>query len=166
MISLEQVHSLEERVERAVGLIAALRAENAALRGRVDEVTAVIDGAAAELEAAEAARGSAEARVVELERRVGEAESKAAELAARIEDYRRDQTKIEEGILKALDKLDSFEDLLVEGVPPTEGASSSKAEESAPHAPPARASAKPRPESGPGEAAVDRPASDSELDIF
>lgn len=75
MISLEQVHALESRVEKAVALIASLRTENASLRSGLDAATA---------------------RVTELE--------------GLVSAFQKDQAKIEEGILLALRKLDSFED--------------------------------------------------------
>ncbi|PKL09220.1 MAG: cell division protein ZapB [Spirochaetae bacterium HGW-Spirochaetae-7] len=75
MISLEQVRSLESRVEKAVALIASLRSENASMRS----------GLAA-------------------------AESRVAELEGLIQGFQKDQARIEEGIVEALRKLDSFED--------------------------------------------------------
>jgi FtsZ-binding cell division protein ZapB len=85
MISVEQVRALEERVEKAVAYIAALKSENAALRR--------------ELDSAQAEAGRASAR--------------AAELEASAEAYRHDQASIEEGIMHALKKLDAFEDLVL-----------------------------------------------------
>lgn len=117
MISLEQVHALEARVEKAVSYIASLRSENAQLRDRLEEDKSFIDEAAVELEAAESARDAAQTRVAELESRLAEAEAKTAELAGRIDEYRRDQSRIEEGIVHALEKLDSFEDLVLGQTP-------------------------------------------------
>ncbi len=85
MISVEQVRALEERVEKAVAYISALKAENAALRR--------------ELEQAKAESGEAQARIAELE--------------SAAEAFRRDQVSIEEGIVHALRKLDAFEDLVL-----------------------------------------------------
>jgi chromosome segregation ATPase len=113
VISLEQVRALESRVEKAVSYIAALRTENAELRRRVEEEQTFIDAAAAELEAAESGRAAADSRVAELERKLAEADARAAELADHIEEYKRDQLRIEEGIVHALEKLDSFEDLIL-----------------------------------------------------
>jgi chromosome segregation ATPase len=134
MISLEQVRALEGRVERAVSYIASLREEGAELRRRLAEAQSFIDEAANELAAAEQKFLDAEKRAVAAEalrqaeggrmreyesrlsdmaERVAAAESKAAELGARAEEYRRDQAKIEEGIVHALEKLDSFEDLVL-----------------------------------------------------
>lgn len=79
MISLEQVRALESRVEKAVALIASLRAENASMRSGL---------------------AAAEKRVAELEGLVG--------------DFQKDQARIEESIVEALRKLDSFEDAVHE----------------------------------------------------
>jgi len=82
MISLEQVRALESRVEKAVALIASLRAENASMRSGL---------------------AAAEKRVAELEGLVG--------------DFQKDQARIEESIVEALRKLDSFEDAVHEASP-------------------------------------------------
>jgi len=134
MISLEQVRTLEDRVEKAVAYIASLRAEAAELERRLAEATSFIDEAASELaaseekavqaesraEAAEAQRQAEALRIREIEsrlqdmaERVAAAETRSAELNARAEEYRKDQAKIEEGIVHALEKLDSFEDLVL-----------------------------------------------------
>jgi chromosome segregation ATPase len=134
MISLEQVRALEARVERAVSYIASLREEGAELRRRLAEAQSFIDEAANELAAAEQKSQDAEkraeavealrqaeggrmreyeSRLSDMAERVAAAESRAAELGARAEEYRRDQAKIEEGIVHALEKLDSFEDLVL-----------------------------------------------------
>jgi chromosome segregation ATPase len=145
MVSLEQVRALEDRVEKAVAYIAALRSENAELERRLSEGKAVADDisaaaerkvadaelrakaaearlAAAESEAGEAAaaRDAAlgrvrefEARVTDMAERVAAAETRAAEIGARADEYRKDQARIEEGIIHALEKLDSFEDLVL-----------------------------------------------------
>jgi DNA repair exonuclease SbcCD ATPase subunit len=160
MISLEQVRALEERVEKAVAYIAALREENAELHRQVGETQSFIDEAAEELGAAEAARDAAETRAAEqaelvlgleekareyernsaeLAARIGAAEGRAraaearvADLAARTEEFRRDQSRIEEGIVHALQKLDSFEDVILGGTeppdekPPVDGPSADK----------------------------------------
>ena len=84
MISLEQVRALEARVEKAVAFIASLRAENATLK----------DG------------------LLEAELRTEAAEAKTAELEGLIKEFQKDQERIEEGIVQALRKLDSFEDVV------------------------------------------------------
>jgi chromosome segregation ATPase len=138
VVSLEQVRALEDRVEKAVAYIASLREEGAGLKLRLAEAQSFIDEAADELAAAEekaaAAEGRAEAaeelrqaeasavagrirefesRLSDMAERVAAAETRAAELGARAEEYRKDQAKIEEGIVHALRKLDSFEDMVL-----------------------------------------------------
>jgi chromosome segregation ATPase len=54
-----------------------------------------------------------ESRLADMAERVAAAETRAAELNARAEEYRKDQAKIEEGIVHALEKLDSFEDAVL-----------------------------------------------------
>jgi len=215
VVSLEQVRALESRVEKAVSYIAALRTENAELRRRVEDEQSFIDEAAAELETGESARAAAESRAAELERalaeaearfaeaetRFAEAEARASELAGRIEEYKRDQGRIEEGIVHALEKLDSFEDLILgqaaprataesvqSSAPRREAASEGQGESGQPRiegsVPPAQPevqpAAQPQIEAEPaaqplrsvdatvGESASapERPAADSQLDIF
>ncbi len=138
MISLEQVRALEDRVEKAVAYIASLRGEAAEFARRLAEAQTFIDDAASEMATAEERASSAErradaadslrqaeasaaatrirefeSRLADMAERVASAEARAAELTARAEEYRRDQAKIEEGIVHALAKLDSFEDLVL-----------------------------------------------------
>jgi chromosome segregation ATPase len=141
VVSLEQVRALEDRVEKAVAYIASLREEGAELRRRLAEAQSFIDEAAEEIAAAEektlAAEKRAEAveasrlaeasrirevesRLADMAERVAAAETRAAELSARAEEYRKDQAKIEEGIVHALEKLDSFEDLVLSQAAPAE----------------------------------------------
>ncbi len=91
MISLEQVRALEARVEKTVAFIASLRAENAALK----------DG------------------LLEAELRTEAAEARTAELEDLIKEFQKDQERIEEGIVQALRKLDSFEDVVHAAAKPT-----------------------------------------------
>ncbi|MDP3176908.1 MAG: hypothetical protein Q8M76_03320 [Spirochaetaceae bacterium] len=134
MLTLEQVRALEARVEKAVAYIGGLREENASLKAQLAEERAFIDEAAKELDAAETKAASAEEkaaaaeaglaeasasrvmlekRATELSARASSAETRVAELAAFVEDFRRDQSRIEEGIVHALEKLDAFEDLIL-----------------------------------------------------
>jgi len=166
VISLEQVHALEARVEKAVSYIATLRGENAELRRHAEEDKSFIDEASAELEAAESARGAAEARVAELERKVAETEAKAAELAARIDEYRRDQARIEEGIVHALEKLDSFEDLILGQVPPPSPRRESPPESSVPSEVATASTPSGQAESAAAPAGPENHGGDAELDIF
>lgn len=85
MISVEQIRALEGRVEKALAYIASLKTENADLKRKL-----------------ELAEG-------ELRRSA----QRAAELEAAAEAFRRDQARIEEGIIHALEKLDAFEDLVI-----------------------------------------------------
>jgi chromosome segregation ATPase len=158
VISLEQVRALEDRVEKAVAYISSLREEGAELRRRLAEAQSFIDDAAGELaaaeektqaaekraEAAEALRRTegeqvreVESRLADMAERVAAAETRAAELSARAEEYRKDQAKIEEGIVHALEKLDSFEDLVLAQAAPeaVPAAGKAPAEAQAPKAP-------------------------------
>jgi chromosome segregation ATPase len=169
VISLEQVRALEDRVEKAVAYISSLREEGAELRRRLAEAQSFIDDAANELaaaeektqaaekraEAAEALRRSdgehvreVESRLSDMAERVAAAETRAAELSARAEEYRKDQAKIEEGIVHALEKLDSFEDLVL--------AQAAPAAEKAPAAEPPQAAGSPQASELPR--AVEKPA--------
>ena len=171
MLSLEQVRVLEDRVEKAVAYIAGLREERDALERRLSEAQASIDSAAVELAAAEQKVAAAEeksaaaerraeesgastkalvseleAKLAAMSERVSAAETRAAELASRAEEYRKDQAQIEEGIVHALEKLDSFEDLVLStAVQPQPAASGIAVKVQTPTAPtkPALASAKP-----------------------
>jgi chromosome segregation ATPase len=159
MLSLEQVRALEERVERAVAYIGSLREENAELKRRLAEAEAFSDEASTELGEAESARDAALARILELETAFAEAETRAAGAVStlraaeeRAEEFRRDQARIEEGIVHALQKLDAFEDLILS---PPAGPAAEAAPERQRRKPPAASAA--APESGPAE---------NELDIF
>jgi chromosome segregation ATPase len=172
VISLEQVRALEDRVEKTVAYITSLRGENAELGRRLAETQAFIDEAADELAVAEervhaaekradtseALRQAEEGRIREFEsrladmaERVAAAETRAAELNSRAEDFRKDQAKIEEGIVHALEKLDSFEDFVLGQA----GAAEEKVVE--------KASADPVAETSAGTAAI--PAKDQESDV-
>lgn len=132
MISLEQVRALETRVEKAVALIAALRAENASMRSGLS---------------------AAEGRVAELEGLVSE--------------FQKDQSRIEQGIIEALRKLDSFEDAVHEAA--TSGAARPAAEAASPAEPEPEAAIEPEalepgPSGEPAEPATEESA--DALDIF
>lgn len=99
MIGVEQIRALEDRIEKALAFIANLRSENASLLAKA--------------EASEEARGRADDRAAA-------AESRVRELEEAIASFRRDQSRIEEGILHALEKLDAFEDLVLRGPAPQE----------------------------------------------
>lgn len=113
MITLDQVRALETRVEKALGAMDRLTAENAALRETV---------------AREKAR--------------------AAELERTIEEFRRDQNRIEQGILHALERLNAFEDAVLESAAaPAAKAASRAAPEDARPAPQPKAPSSVAPES-------------------
>lgn len=78
MISLDQVHLLEQKVESAVAKIAQLNAENAALRSKCAELTNALS-------------------------------AKSEQFSS----FQQDQNKIEEGILKALNRLNTVESSLL-----------------------------------------------------
>ena len=86
MLSVEQVRALEERVGKAVSYIESLKTENAELRKELERT-------AAEL---------------------GEAKARSAELEAAAQSFKNDQARIEAGIVHALEKLDMFEDLVLQ----------------------------------------------------
>lgn len=175
MVSLEQIHALEARVEKAVTLIEKLRKENAVLEQNLMEVSRSEEqtkAAYAELErkAGASIRQASEsaAQIEELQARVKEAEQKAKdaelraaesqeraaaferkanvaeaeaatyreralaaehrvnELEARAEDLKKEQARIEEGLVHALDKLDAFEDMVMGMNPAASEASGSQ----------------------------------------
>lgn len=78
MISLDQIHLLEKKVEGAVAKIAQLQAENDALRKSCAELTNALS-------------------------------AKSEQLSA----FEQDQGKIEDGIIKALDRLNSIENSIL-----------------------------------------------------
>ena len=136
MIGVEQIRALEDRIEKALAFISGLRSENAALQAKA--------------EASDEARGRAEDRAAA-------AESRARELEEAIAVFRRDQSRIEEGILHALEKLDAFEDLVLRG--PTAAENEAEALAEAPLTPvqapsPAAEASRPEaPEVSPGDPA-------------
>ncbi len=81
MISLEQVHALESRVEKAVALIASLRMENASLRSGLS---------------------TAESRVAELEALVGEFQKDQARIEAGIIEALRKLDSFEDSVHEAV----------------------------------------------------------------
>ena len=107
-------------IDDAANELSAAEAKLSASETKADEAVAKLSAAEARAEAAEAQRQSdlkrvreVEAALADMSERVAAAETKAAELSSRAEEYRKDQAKIEEGIVHALAKLDSFEDLVL-----------------------------------------------------
>jgi len=137
MVSLEQIRALEARVEKAVLLIEKLRKENAELEQRLVEASqgeerlreaeqkvtaaelkiAQVEERAAALDKkaqdAEAENSALRNRAALAEQKADEFQAKAAECEARAEQLRHEQSRIEEGLSHALDKLDAFEDLVM-----------------------------------------------------
>jgi len=152
MVSLEQIHALEARVEKAVLLIEKLRKENAELEQRLVEASRseeslreayskLESNSAGSLESAKLSESrllelqaalaeaeekhiAAELRASEIESKVAAetaacreraliAEQKASELETKAEQLRHEQSRIEEGLTHALEKLDAFEDLVM-----------------------------------------------------
>lgn len=75
MITIDQIQKLDEKVQAVVERMAALKSENTALKGKLDQY----------------------------QKRIGE-------LEVMIDRFKQDQTQIEEGIVRALEKLDQLED--------------------------------------------------------
>jgi hypothetical protein len=125
--AIEGAAASEARAAVSEARSAELEAEAAELRSRVAELqarsaelqerSAELQEHSAELEARSAeveARAAREAaRIASIEARAVTAESQIAELVAKADEYRRDQSRIEEGIVHALEKLDFFEDLVL-----------------------------------------------------
>ncbi|MFZ2635809.1 MAG: hypothetical protein WBH97_00570 [Rectinemataceae bacterium] len=131
--SQEQSKAESVELERKAAVSARAAAESAA---RLDELVAKARAAEdriaeADLRAADAEERAAaferkavaaEAEVASYRERALAAERKASELDSRAEELRRDQSRIEEGLVHALEKLDAFEDLVM-GRPREEGRS-------------------------------------------
>jgi hypothetical protein len=148
MITLEQVRTLESRVEKAVLFIDLLQEENASLKEKLSGY----------------------------ERRI-------QDLEVLVRGFQQDQGRIEEGILHALDRLNSFEDALLKDIEPAK-----EPVEEAPVFSPTRAAVAPAGEEEPKaeapslaaldedapeameepspEAVSDESQADGELDIF
>jgi len=92
MITVEQIRALEDRIEKALAFIAGLKAEIAELRSGLDRSVA---------------------ERLEAEKRADEAALRVLELEEAAAAFRKDQQRIEEGIVHALGKLDAFEDLVL-----------------------------------------------------
>lgn len=122
--SEEQTKSAFSELERK----AAVSARNAAeAAGQVDELLESAQEAEEKTKNAELRAAEAEERAATLERKAQASESeiaayreralaaehKVAELESRVEDMKREQSRIEEGLVHALGKLDAFEDLVM-----------------------------------------------------
>jgi chromosome segregation ATPase len=159
----EELAAIEEKAKGAAAEAATYKARLEAASAHTSQIEARF----IELEAKARELGeravAAEARAAEAEQRARSAESASADLASRIDVYRADQSRIEEGIVHALEKLDAFEDLILAQAAP--GVAT---------APVAAASAEAEPEglsaasASPAETASQPPARplENELDIF
>lgn len=120
MVSLEQIRALEARVEKAVGLIDKLRKENAELDQKLVESSRAEEQAKAAFSQLESTISSLERRALDAEAETAlykekalAAERRAVELEAKADEFRREQSRIEEGLASALTKLDAFEDFVM-----------------------------------------------------
>jgi chromosome segregation ATPase len=95
MISVEQIHHLEARIERVLGMLAELRTANAALTAELQAANAGIEESAGKLEESERARLAAEQKLLDLE--------------GSLHRLRTDQEEIEATINRALHQLDELE---------------------------------------------------------
>ena len=95
MISVEQIHRLENRIERALGMLAELRTTNASLTSQLQAANAGAVETARKLEESESARLAAERKLLDLE--------------AKLSQLRTDQEEIEATINRTLHQLDELE---------------------------------------------------------
>ena len=95
MISVEQIHRLENRIERALGMLAELREANASLASQLQAANAGAAETARKLEESESARLAAEQKLLELE--------------GKLSQLRTDQEEIEATINRTLHQLDELE---------------------------------------------------------
>jgi chromosome segregation ATPase len=163
MISVEQIHHLEARIERVLGMLAELRTANAALTAELQAANAGIEESAGKLEESERARLAAEQKLLDLE--------------GSLHRLRTDQEEIEATINRALHQLDELEVDLPE--PPSDSTEATADEAvTAAAAEPAAATADelPEPDGGEQPDAAEPPATTgaepppsregAELDIF
>ncbi|HCO49760.1 MAG TPA: hypothetical protein DIT55_10205 [Spirochaetaceae bacterium] len=191
MVSLEQIRAFEARVEKAVTLIDKLRRENAELEQRLVEASRSVDEAKAaysELESRSAASlrmtteteatieelraklQAAEAESASSRERAVAAEQKSFDLESKAEELKREQSRIEEGLTHALQKLDAFEDLVM-GISVGEAQTEGDKKVEAVAMSPATSASQPSP--FPGESSSEEspdgdqlPGTEHELDIF
>ena len=92
MISVDQIHHLEKRVERVLGMLAKSREENTSVAAQLQAAKANAEETARRLEASESARLAAEQRLLDLE--------------GKLSQLRTDQEEIEATINRTLHQLD------------------------------------------------------------
>jgi chromosome segregation ATPase len=95
MISVEQIHHLEARIERVLGTLAELRVANASLTAELQAANAAADESARKLEESERNRHAADQKLLDLE--------------GKLSRLRSDQEEIEATINRTLHQLDELE---------------------------------------------------------
>ena len=95
MISIDQIHRLETRIERVLGMLAELREANDSLASQLQAANANTEETGRKLEESESSRLVAEQRLLDLE--------------GKLSQLRTDQDEIEATINRALHQLDELE---------------------------------------------------------
>lgn len=108
--SEEQVKTAYFELESRTAVASRMTSESEA---RLSELGAGLKAAEDKARDAELKAAEAEERAAVLERRALAAEHKASELESKAEEIKREQSRIEEGLTHALQKLDAFEDLVM-----------------------------------------------------
>jgi len=108
--SEEQVKTAYFELESRTAAASRMTSESEA---RLSELGAGLKVAEDKARDAELKAAEAEERAAVLERRALAAEHKASELESKAEEIKREQSRIEEGLTHALQKLDAFEDLVM-----------------------------------------------------
>lgn len=126
--SEEQTRAAYSELERKAGASVRQASESAA---KIEELESRVREAEQKAKDAELRAAESEDKAAALERKAQAAESeagtyreralaaehRAGDLEARAEDLKKEQSRIEEGLVHALDKLDAFEDLVM-GIAP------------------------------------------------
>ena len=95
MISVDQIHRLETRIERVLGMLAELREANDSLASQLQAANANTEETGRKLEESESSRLVAEQKLLDLE--------------GKLSQLRTDQEEIEATINRALHQLDELE---------------------------------------------------------
>jgi chromosome segregation ATPase len=112
----KELAASEEKSQAAEAKLSEAEAKAGAVASKVVELEARRAALETQRQAESAHIREVESRLADMSERVAAAETRAAELSSRAEEYRKDQAKIEEGIVHALARLDSFEDLMLGGM--------------------------------------------------
>lgn len=137
--SEEQTKAAYSELERKAGASVRQASESAA---KIEELEARVKESEQKAKDAELRAAESEDKAAALERKAQAAESEAAvyreralaaehragELEARAEDLKKEQSRIEEGLVHALDKLDAFEDMVMGITPAASGDAPDSAE--------------------------------------